>query len=422
MIKKKILIYSNIIREIIQKKNKDIWNLIPILSISNPIKQYKVKFNYNKYSRKFETNLNIFKLKNYSIDPETNLIFKDSLTYRGFGPIIIFESLDDFVFKKIFMQSKINKKILIKKKVFLKKKNLIFFSIKRNKPNYYHFIEDNLIPFVEFLENFKKINLTIATRFDLSEPIKNYLKILSKIYKFKILKLDKNKVYNFNYLLFVNGNQIQRLRIEEKNTDKLLQKKNIKNIKDIYSIYSVPKGKIIKKENTIYKVGNASRRYLNSSTSYEKFNLFQKKLINLIKVKTKTPEKMFICRKQNNLSHDKKNNFSSRILINENEIRKELKDYTFLYLEDMSVENQIITFNSAKIIVGMSGAGLTNILYCKRNTKIIELRPEFFGYNYNYFSDIAKIKSLKFYPLICQSNNTNDIKLSKKMINFLKNL
>ena len=127
MIKKKILIYSNIIREIIQKKNKDIWNLIPILSISNPIKQYKVKFNYNKYSRKFETNLNIFKLKNYSIDPETNLIFKDSLTYRGFGPIIIFESLDDFVFKKIFMQSKINKKILIKKKVFLKKKNLIFF-------------------------------------------------------------------------------------------------------------------------------------------------------------------------------------------------------------------------------------------------------------------------------------------------------
>ncbi len=422
MIKKKIIKYNNIFRELIQKKNKDIWNLIPILSISNPIKQYKVKFNYNKYKRKFDTNLNIFKLKNYSIDPETNLIFNDSLTYRGFSPVIIFESLDDFAFKKIFMQSKINKKISLKKKVFLKKKNLIFFPIKGNKKNYYHFIEDNLIPFVEFLENFKKINLTIATRFDLSEPIKQYLKILSKIYNFKILNLDKNNVYNFDDLLFVNGNQIQRLRIEEKNTDKLLQKKNIQNIKDIYSIYSVPKGRIIKKENTIYKVGNAGRRYLNSSTSYEKFNICQKKIINLIKIKNKTPEKVFICRKQNNLSQDKKNNFSSRILINENEIRKELKDYTFLYLEDMSVENQIITFNRAKIIVGMSGAGLTNILYCKKNSKIIELRPEFFGYNYNYFSDLAKVKGLKFYPLICQSNNTNDIKLSKKIINFLKNL
>ena len=166
-------------------------------------------------------------------------------------------------------------------------------------------------------------------------------------------------------------------------------KKNIQNIKDIYSIYSVPKGKIIKKENKIYKIGNAGRRYLNSSTSYEKFNLFQKKLKNLIKIPNKTSEKIFICRRRNNQSKDKKNNFSSRILINESEVRKELKDYTFLYLEDMSVENQIITFNRAKIIVGMSGAGLTNILYCK-NSKIIELRPEFFGYNYNYFSDLAK--------------------------------
>ena len=77
MIKKKISNYTNIIREIIQKKNKDIWNIIPILSISNPIKQYKIKFNYNKYNRKFKTNLNVFKLQNYSIDPETNLIFKD---------------------------------------------------------------------------------------------------------------------------------------------------------------------------------------------------------------------------------------------------------------------------------------------------------------------------------------------------------
>ena len=422
MIKKKISSYSNIIREIIQKKNKDIWNIIPILSISNPIKQYNIKFNYNKYNRKFKTNLNVFSLQDYSIDPETNLIFNDKLTHKDFGPGIVFESLDDFAFKKIFMQNKINKKIYKKKNIFLKKNNFVFFSIKRNKPNYYHFIEDNLIPFIEFLENYNNANLTVAIRFDLSKPINEYLKILSKIYNFKIFKLDKSKIYNFKHLLFFNGNQIQRLRIEEKDTDKLLQKKNLENIKDIFSIYSVPKGKIIKQENTIYKVGNAGRRYLNSTTSYKKFNLFQKKLKNLIKISHKTPEKVFICRRQNNLTKGKKNNFSSRILINESEVRKELKDYTFLYLEDMSLQNQIITFNNAKTIVGMSGAGLTNILYCKKNSKIIELRPEFFGYNYNYFSDLAKIKNLKFYPLICSSNNTNDIKLSKKMINFLKNL
>ena len=423
MIKKKIKKYSNIIRERIQKKNKDIWNILPILSISNPIKQFNTIFNYSNYVRKFKTYLNVYKLNNYSVDPETNLIFKDKLTDKDFYPGIVFESLDDFAYRKIFMQNNIIKKNFLKKNISLNKKNnYVFFSIKRNKPNYYHFIEDNLIPLIEFLENFKKKNMIIALRYDLSKSINAYFKILCKIYNFKILKLDKNNIYHFKNLIFFSGNQIQRLRIEENNKDKLLQKKNIKIIDNIFSIYSVPKGKIIEKDNKIYKVGNAGRRYLNSSTSYQKFNLFFNKLKSQNIIVNKSKEKIFICRRQNNLNIDKKNNFSSRILLNENEVRNELKDYKFLYLEDMSLEKQINAFYNSKIVVGMSGAGLTNILYCNKNSKIIELRPEFFGYNYNYFSDLAKIKGVEFYPLICSSNNKNDIKLSLKDIKFLKNL
>ena len=49
---------------------------------------------------------------------------------------------------------------------------------------------------------------------------------------------------------FWNGNQIQRLRIEEQNK---INYKKIQNIKDIYSIYSVPKGNY-QKENKFIKL------------------------------------------------------------------------------------------------------------------------------------------------------------------------
>ena len=423
MIKKKILKYSNLIRERIQKKNKDILNIISILSISNPSKQFKTIYNYKNYERKFKTNLNIFNLKNFSVDPESNLIFKKELTAKGFYPVILFESLDDFPFRKVFLQNNSIRKTFDKKTIYLgQNKKIFFLSIKRNKPNYYHFIEDNLIPFIEFLENYKKKKFTVAFRYDLSKSINSYLKILSKVYNFQVFKLNKEKIYNFENLIFFNGNQIQRLRLEEQKKDKIFLNKKIKFKNNIFSIYSVPKGKVIEKKNTIFKVGNASRRYLNSTTSYTKFNLFLKKLKSRKIIKNKISEKIFICRKQNNLSLEKRNNFSSRILINENEVRKELNDFKFLYLENMTLENQINTFYNSKIVVGMSGAGLTNILFCNSKARVIELRPEFFGYNYNYFSDLAKIKKLKFTPLICQSNNKNDIYLSKKYIQFIKNL
>ena len=50
-------------------------------------------------------------------------------------------------------------------------------------------------------------------------------------------------------------------------------------------------------------------------------------------------------------------------------------DFETVYLEGMSMVDQILLFQSAEFIVGPHGAGLANLLFCEPGTKVIELMP-----------------------------------------------
>ena len=53
------------------------------------------------------------------------------------------------------------------------------------------------------------------------------------------------------------------------------------------------------------------------------------------------------------------------------------KGFKILNLSEFKILDQIKIFNSAKIIVGNHGAGFTNVVYCKKNTKIIEFTNKY---------------------------------------------
>jgi len=50
-------------------------------------------------------------------------------------------------------------------------------------------------------------------------------------------------------------------------------------------------------------------------------------------------------------------------------------DFETVYLEGMSMVDQILLFQSAEFIIGVHGAGLANLLFCEPGTKVIELMP-----------------------------------------------
>ena len=65
----------------------------------------------------------------------------------------------------------------------------------------------------------------------------------------------------------------------------------------------------------------------------------------------------------------------NRRLINESQVSKLLDEEGFktVFLEELSVLEQVAIFASAEIIVAPHGSGLTNLVFCSPDTKIIEL-------------------------------------------------
>ena len=67
-----------------------------------------------------------------------------------------------------------------------------------------------------------------------------------------------------------------------------------------------------------------------------------------------------------------------RRIQNEQEIMQLLEQYGFetVLLETMSVAEQIKLFSSAEVVFGMHGAGLSNTVFCRPGTKVIEVFPK----------------------------------------------
>ena len=63
---------------------------------------------------------------------------------------------------------------------------------------------------------------------------------------------------------------------------------------------------------------------------------------------------------------------------NEEEIAEYLSKKGFIKykLENMDLDKQIFLFKNAKFVFGAHGAGLSNLTFCQKGTKVLEIRPE----------------------------------------------
>jgi capsular polysaccharide biosynthesis protein len=91
----------------------------------------------------------------------------------------------------------------------------------------------------------------------------------------------------------------------------------------------------------------------------------RKTLLDLVFQKTNTPNKIFIKRKPG----------LGRPMLNIDEIEAELLRYGIvgLYPDDLTFAEQVCLFSKAEIIVIESGAAMTNIMFCKEFSNILEI-------------------------------------------------
>ena len=95
-----------------------------------------------------------------------------------------------------------------------------------------------------------------------------------------------------------------------------------------------------------------------------------------------------------------RNAAKSRRILNEDELLRVLQPWGFhsIKLESMSVIEQAALFSQAEIIIAPHGSGLTNLIFCQPNTKVIELFSP--NYVYHCYWWISNLVELDYYYYI----------------------
>lgn len=92
-------------------------------------------------------------------------------------------------------------------------------------------------------------------------------------------------------------------------------------------------------------------------------------------------------------------NSDLRKIINENELLDLLKrkGFSSIKLSKLNFKDEIKIFNNAKIVIGLQGAGLTNLIWCGQHAKIVEIRSK---YTNKLYENLSKQNKVKFCKII----------------------
>ena len=198
-----------------------------------------------------------------------------------------------------------------------------------------------------------------------------------------------------------------------------------RNIIETLKVYGIRENQLIDSQK--YKHVKADEIFFLENI-YLRNGLFQKQFGNMPKNITRTIRKKLLKYKGKKFSFKKifidrsDSKFTHYQLYNNNEIIKKLKLYKFgiFKLSKLNIFDQISLFNSAKLVVGLHGAGFANVMFCKKNTKIYEILKKS-DKEMNLTKTICKHIGLKYKKILI--NKFSDYKSHRQLLldnNFFK--
>jgi len=389
-------------------RNSLFLNIISIKAFANIIKIYKVSYRSKILNHNFNDSIKIYKTKDILINKNFNCIFKNNVvTGKNKNPLILESVHNQFYFNAL---EKLNIYELIfrkKPKLINIKKDVFYFEISENKPNYYHFIVDNFIGLVFFLENYKK-DFVILYNGSVANYINKYLELISLIYKKKIIKInaDENIVNVKNNFIFADKLNYAKMNTQTVPVDK-------SNYTPYYALYKFPH-KFKKKDGTF--IYNHAVDFLSSKNTFDSVDDFIKKLFDRKIIKKKKKENYYIKRLTGN-------GYKKRSIFEEEKLIKFLKERNFktISFENMPVIKQIEIMVNSKTVVSIYGSNTTNFIYKSKKEKIIEIYPYKRYFKADHFKHIFEQRNLNFYALNCEGNKKEELLIDYKKLDKLIN-
>jgi len=93
---------------------------------------------------------------------------------------------------------------------------------------------------------------------------------------------------------------------------------------------------------------------------------------------------------------------NKRNIVNEKELKNRLKKLGFksYKLSNLDIREQANLFNQARVVVGVHGAGLTNLVFSQANTRVIEILSD--NYSPQMYKNISKKIGARYQSVHCQ--------------------
>ena len=227
--------------------------------------------------------------------------------------------------------------------------------------------------------------------------------------------------------LFFNKSQENIIRLDnseqtigtfDKIYENIMMKKNIEyNLDEFNKIYS--KTKVI----IGYYQGPYPNNYFNKIHKYIITNFYNKniKKYNIILIergeqvlKYNTKTLKTVINKNKTIEYATSSGKNRRYIKDHDKLKKYLENkynnkFKNIILEDLSFSDQVTYFNNANFIIGQHGAGLFNLVFCKKNTTLLEIEPILVS----VFKNIADTKKIKYYSC---NNEYDEIILNLKQL------
>lgn len=347
----------------------------------------------------------------------------------------IFKKFNIFFFNLIY--GKIKKKNIVRaeksklisiKKIIIKKKNYHIYSV-RSARIYTTSVHDlavfenkkRLIDKISYQYRYNKLNLIFNDDIKKNIVFSDGTPRLKKKIKGKVFSMltggaGKNNYFHWLFDVLPRLGILENLNINFKNLNFLIpslkysfQKETLKLLNlDLNRCYDSEKFKHFVCDEII----TVDHPYVFKNNPSYSINNIPFWIIEWLRAKFLIQKKNEIKNKKLKIYLENSDSPSSsvRYIINNSDVKRNLfnQGFKIVALSKYNFIQKIKLFKNAKIIVGMHSAGFANIIFCKKNTKIIELQSSTAG---NVFKNLALKCSLDYKKYIIKPKTKKLIKL-----------
>ncbi len=325
-------------------------------------------------------NIDIYLLKDIKIQAKSTSLIKNNMIYSNyFKKMEIFHDFKNPI-NQVLSSCKTKLVNLYFKKNEVIKDEYCIHLLSEHSSNYYHFMFEILPKFiiisdlVDKNEKLSSMNFIVLLDENCPHKFVEILKYFSTI-NYEIKFISRHNILTCHKLLFC--------------TDLWTSLDNTKFLSDIINDFFVDKYAL---------------ELIKNKCKLEKIEPFRK---------------VYFQRK-NTQARYLSNTKELEILLNE-------LDFEFILPENLSFQEQINLMNECKVMIGVSGAAFSNILFMQKNTNAIIFSPDTIATNYYVFQSMADVTNVKLTHILTKNNfydniHTNSSIDINEVSSFLKKL